>query len=77
MKNSDCLDSAVKYWWEKAEESLESAERELHVGSLTFAVNRLYYSLFYAVSAMLLSRGYKKVYNTSFAVMLEFNDKNE
>ncbi|MCZ6679654.1 MAG: HEPN domain-containing protein [Candidatus Poribacteria bacterium] len=59
MKDSVQINAAVKYWWRKAEESLASAEREFDAGSLTFAVNRLYYSLFYAVSAMLLSRDYK------------------
>ncbi len=39
-----------------AEESLASARRELEAGELRFAVNRLYYTLFYAVSAALLDR---------------------
>lgn len=46
----------VEYWWSKAEESLASAERELHAGSLSFAMNRIYYAAFYAVSAALLER---------------------
>ncbi|HEX3048522.1 MAG TPA: HEPN domain-containing protein [Bacillota bacterium] len=50
------LQEAVKYWWEKAEESLASAELELKSGSKDFAVNRLYYAVFYAVSAALLER---------------------
>ena len=50
-------DEAIGYWWSKAEESLASAERESHAGSLTFAVNRLYYTAFYAVSAVLLHKG--------------------
>ncbi|MFQ5343385.1 MAG: HEPN domain-containing protein [Anaerolineae bacterium] len=47
----------TRYWWSKAEESLASAERELEAGSHTFAVNRLYYAVFYAASAALLDRG--------------------
>lgn len=46
----------VRYWLEKAEESMASARREFEAGSLTFAMNRLYYSAFYAVSALLMAR---------------------
>ncbi|HEY4611403.1 MAG TPA: HEPN domain-containing protein [Bacteroidota bacterium] len=47
---------AIQYWWAKAEESLSSAERELGANSLAFAMNRIYYAAFYAVSAALLDR---------------------
>jgi uncharacterized protein (UPF0332 family) len=47
----------VRYWWQKAHESLESAQRELVAGSYAFAINRAYYTLFYAVSALLLEGG--------------------
>jgi len=43
----------VRYWWFKAEESLLSAQREIDAQSLGFAMNRIYYSAFYAVSAVL------------------------
>lgn len=46
----------VSYWWEKAEASLLSAERELDAGALVFSINRLYYALYYAVSAVLLRK---------------------
>jgi len=46
----------VRYWLEKAEESMVSARREFDAGSLTFTMNRLYYSAFYAVSALLMAR---------------------
>jgi len=46
----------VWYWWTKAEDSLSSAKREFEAGSYAFAVNRLYYSLFYAVCAALLEQ---------------------
>ncbi len=46
----------VRHWWMKAEESLASAKRECSAGSYSFSVNRLYYSCFYAVSAILLER---------------------
>ena len=48
--------SVVRYWFEKAEESMTSARREFEAGSLSFAMNRLYYSAFYAVSALLMSK---------------------
>ncbi|EFK05665.1 putative toxin-antitoxin system, antitoxin component [delta proteobacterium NaphS2] len=48
--------SVVRYWLEKAEESMASARREFEAGSLSFAMNRLYYSAFYAVSALLMDR---------------------
>ena len=46
----------VRYWFEKAEESISSARREFEAGSLTFAMNRLYYCAFYAVSALLMAQ---------------------
>ena len=46
----------VRYWWTKAEESLASARREFQAESLSFAMNRLYYVAFYAVSASLMER---------------------
>lgn len=46
----------VRYWWEKAEESLRSAVREFEAGSFGFSVNRVYYAAFYAVCAALLER---------------------
>jgi hypothetical protein len=45
MKRSEI----VRYWLEKAEESLASARRELEAGSFSFAMNRLYYGVFYGV----------------------------
>src|SRR5262245_60829774 len=48
---------AVLYWWNKALESLKAARRELAAQGYTFAINRAYYALFYAVSALLLEEG--------------------
>ena len=47
---------AVRYWWNKAHDSLRSAHRELAAHAYTFAINRAYYALFYAVSALLLEQ---------------------
>lgn len=46
----------IRYWWSKAMESMASARREFEAGSYAFAMNRLYYAVFYAVSAVLLDR---------------------
>jgi hypothetical protein len=53
----------VCYWLEKAEESLASAHREFEAGSFSFAMNRLYYAAFYAVSALLMEhdRSFKNI----------------
>ena len=56
MSPEEYREDVIRYWWSKAEESLRSAERELDAGSLGFALNRIYYAAFYAVSAALLER---------------------
>jgi uncharacterized protein len=47
----------VQYWWDRAQASLQAARRELAAGAYAFAINRAYYALFYAVSALLLQEG--------------------
>jgi uncharacterized protein (UPF0332 family) len=54
--NEEKRSEVVRYWLEKADESMASARREFEAGSLAFAMNRLYYSAFYAVSALLMAR---------------------
>lgn len=49
----------VRYWWDRAQESLGAARRELAADSYNFAMNRIYYALFYAVSALLLEGGHR------------------
>lgn len=56
MTNAEQRAKVVRYWWTMAEENLASARRELEAGTCTFALNRLYYAAFYAVSAALLER---------------------
>lgn len=53
---NEAREEAVQYWWKMAEESLASAQREYEFGAHSFAINRLYYTVFYAVSAALLER---------------------
>lgn len=64
----------VWFWWEKGRQSLESARRELGAGALSFAINRAYYALFYAVSAALLEAGhaFKKYSGVRAAFHREF-----
>ncbi len=54
MTKKEKRSEIVRYWVQKAEESLASARREFEAESLTFAINRLYYVVFYAVSALLM-----------------------
>ena len=54
MIEGDKRSEMIRYWWSKAEESLGSAGREFEAGALSFAMNRLYYAAFYAVSALLM-----------------------
>ena len=56
MSTEEQRAEVVRYWWSKAEDSLASARRELEAQAYDFAVNRLYYAVFYAVSAALLER---------------------
>ena len=55
MINQEKRTAVVRYWLEKAEESMASARREFEADSLSFAMNRLYYAAFYAVSALLMA----------------------
>lgn len=56
MNEEGTLKDVLDYWIEKAEDSLNSAQNELDADRLSFAVNRIYYSCFYAVSAVLLQK---------------------
>lgn len=47
---------AVKYWMDKERACIEAAKREYDAEEYEFAINRLYYSLFYGASALLLAR---------------------
>jgi len=56
MNQETSRSEVVRYWWTKAQECLDSAHREMESGSHGFAMNRIYYAAFYAVSAALLER---------------------
>lgn len=57
MNEGEARKTLIGLWLEKAEQSLASAELELNAGYVNFAVNRLYYACFYAVTALLLRDG--------------------
>jgi uncharacterized protein (UPF0332 family) len=59
MSKDEDVQEIVRYWTEKAHEALNSAQDELNAGRFSFSVNRLYYACFYAVSAVLLQRGFQ------------------
>jgi uncharacterized protein (UPF0332 family) len=59
VTETEAKTAAVRHWWDKAHESLDAARRELVAGAHAFAVNRAYYALFYAVSALLLQEGHR------------------
>ena len=71
MNKEEANEVLIKLWLEKASDALASARLELDEGHLSFAVNRLYYSSFYAVTALLLKSG--KQFAIHSAVMSEFN----
>jgi uncharacterized protein (UPF0332 family) len=70
MTEPEARKEIIKLWLEKAADSLESARLEINQGHTTFAVNRLYYSCFYAVTALLLKDG--KQFSRHSAVKSEF-----
>jgi uncharacterized protein (UPF0332 family) len=70
MNESDAQEKLIELWLEKAEDALASAELELKAEHTNFAVNRLYYACFYAVTALLLRDG--KQFARHSAVKSEF-----
>ena len=59
MTHEEKLKEVISYWLEKARESLDAAAAEMTAGRCSFAVNRIYYACFYAVSAVLLQKGFQ------------------
>lgn len=70
MNDSESQKKMIGLWLKKADEALASAELELNAGHTNFAVNRLYYACFYAVTALLLHDG--KQFARHSAVKSEF-----
>ena len=49
MKEEVSLKEIIRYWTEKAEDSLNAAKDELEAGRLSFSVNRIYYTFMQSV----------------------------
>jgi uncharacterized protein (UPF0332 family) len=71
MNEQEARKTLVGLWLNKAEDALASTDLEMNAGHLGFAVNRLYYGCFYAVTALLLQDG--KQFSRHSAVMSEWN----
>ena len=56
MKPKDA-DALISYRMQRAEESLKAAKIMYEKNMLSFAMNRIYYSMFYAVQAALILKG--------------------
>lgn len=59
MTKNEAIAEVARFWWEKAQESQKAARRDLAAGAYALAINRAYYALFYAVSALLLEKGHR------------------
>jgi len=70
MTEQDAKKELIFLWIEKAQDAVSSAGLELDGGHVNFAVNRLYYACFYAVTALLLTQG--KEFARHSAVKAEF-----
>lgn len=70
MKNNDHQKELIKLWLDKADDALDSAKLELDQNHISFAVNRLYYACFYAVTSLLLQD--EKQFTRHSAVKSEF-----
>lgn len=70
MSEDQARQTLISLWLGKADDALASAELELKEGHTSFAVNRLYYSCFYAVTALLLQDG--KQFARHSAIKSEF-----
>ena len=57
MSKDAATRESVQHWWEMAEEALQSARLEYEAELLHGAINRAYYAVFYAATALLIERG--------------------
>jgi hypothetical protein len=71
MNEAEAQSQLIARWLERADQAMASAELELGAGHTRFAVNRLYYACFYAVTALLLQEG--KQFPRHSGLIGEFN----
>lgn len=57
MSKEEATRASVQHWWRMAEEALHSARIECEAGMLHGAINRAYYAVFYAATAVFVDRG--------------------
>ena len=57
MKSKN-TESLISYRMERSKESIQAAEIMLENGMLSFAINRVYYAMFYAVQGLLALHGF-------------------
>ena len=57
MSKAEAKREAVHHWWKMAEEALQSAKMEYDAELLHGAINRAYYAVFYAATALCIERG--------------------
>lgn len=67
------LKALILYRLERAHESLEEADILLKLGHANTFVNRLYYACFYAVSALLLTRGLSSAKHSGIRALFHQN----
>jgi uncharacterized protein (UPF0332 family) len=63
----------IKYWMEKARESMETARSEYDSGRYSPSVRNLYYACFYALTAVLLKEGHSFKKHTGVKAALHKN----
>ncbi|MBD3392784.1 MAG: HEPN domain-containing protein [Chitinivibrionales bacterium] len=66
MTDQDCRDTIARQWFQKAEDSFAEAVLLLREDRLVGCINRMYYSAFYAASAVIAKEG--KTYGKHSAV---------
>jgi uncharacterized protein len=71
--DKDQTDELIRYWMEKARESMEAAQSEDDSGRYTTAVRNLYYACFYALTAVLLKEGHTFKKHTAVKAALHKN----
>lgn len=69
--NKEEKDALVKYRLERADESLKAAQLMCDNNLFIPAMNRIYYSMFYAVQALIIS--YEKTFSKHGQVKAYFN----
>jgi uncharacterized protein (UPF0332 family) len=67
---SEPLDALIRYRLDRAQESLDDARLLADAASWNTCVNRLYYSCFYAVSALLVRDGFASSRHTGIRSLL-------